>query len=246
MSILPDLNGRVALVTGGGRGIGRGISLALAEAGAVVAVNYRERSADAQATVEQITAAGGRAVALQADVSENVAVTRLVAETEGSLGVVDILVNNAGVSRPLEIEEIDEAAFIGALRTNLVSAFLCTQAVLPGMRQRRWGRVVNITSGAAHTGGVVGVHYTASKSGMEGLTKGYAKRVAQDGVTVNSVAPSLVETEMTAPHRKANVHLIPVGRLGTVAECAQAVLLCVGAGYINGTTVHVNGGLYFN
>jgi 3-oxoacyl-[acyl-carrier protein] reductase len=246
MALYPDLSGRVALVTGAGRGIGKAIALTLAEAGADVAVNYRERADAAAATADAIRRLGGRAAVVQADVSLAAEVTALVATVARELGPIDILINNAGVAEPCAIEELTEEAFDRTLAVNLKSAFLCSQAVLPGMRARGFGRIVNISSGAARGAGVVGVHYNASKAGMEGLTRGYAARVIQDGVTVNAVAPSLIATEMIKPHRSANVARIPVGRLGTVDEIASVVLLVVGNAYMTGQTVAANGGLHYN
>lgn len=246
MSLYPDLRGRVALVTGASRSIGRAIAVILAEAGADVAVNYRENQAAATATVADIRALGRRAEALQADVSVAAEVTRLVETAERVLGPIDILINNAGISEPCTIEDLTEDAFDRTLRVNLKSAFLCTQAVLPGMRARGFGRIVMISSGAARAAGVVGVHYNASKAGMEALARGYAARVVRDGVTVNAVAPSLIATEMIKPHRQANVGQIPVGRLGTAEEVAQVVLTVVGNAYMTGQTIAVNGGLHFS
>ena len=246
MALYPDLAGRVALVTGGGRGIGKAIAHTLAEAGADVAVNYRERADDAQATAEQIRRLGRRAAPVRADVARAAEVDGLVAAVTRELGPIDILINNAGISEPCAIEELTEEAFDRTLAVNLKSAFLCTQAVLPGMRTRGFGRIVNISSGAARGAGVVGVHYNASKAGMEGLTRGYAARVVQDGVTVNAVAPSLIATEMIKPHRTASVAKIPLGRLGTVEEIASVVLMVVGNAYMTGQTVAANGGLHFN
>jgi 3-oxoacyl-[acyl-carrier protein] reductase len=246
MALYPDLSGRVALVTGAGRGIGKAIALILAEAGADVAVNYRERADAAAATADAIRRLGRRAAAVQADVSLAAEVTALVETVARELGPIDILINNAGIAEPCAIEELTEEQFDRTLAMNLKSAFLCSQAVLPGMRSRGFGRIVNVSSGAARGAGVVGVHYNASKAGMEGLTRGYAARVVQDGVTVNAVAPSLIVTEMIKPHRSANVARIPVGRLGTVEEIASVVLMVVGNAYITGQTVAANGGLHFN
>jgi 3-oxoacyl-[acyl-carrier protein] reductase len=243
--LYPDLTGRVALVTGAGRGIGRAIALVLAEAGADVAVNYAERAPSAEATAAAIRELGRKALVVQADVSDAAAVARLVEATHTGLGPIDILVNNAGISEPCAIEELTEALFDHTLAVNLKSAFLCTQAVLPGMRERGLGRIVNISSGAARGAGAVGVHYNASKAGMEGLTRGYAARVVKDGVTVNAVAPSLIATEMIKPHRMDNLGRIPVGRLGQVDEIASIVLMVVGNAYMTGQTVAANGGMHF-
>jgi 3-oxoacyl-[acyl-carrier protein] reductase len=246
MSLYPDLGGRVALVTGGGRGIGKAIALTLAEAGADVAVNYRSRADAAEATAAEIRRSGRRAAAVRADVSIAAEVQALVEEVEKSLGSMDILVNNAGISEPCGVEDLTEALFERTLAVKLKSAFLCTQAVLPGMRARGFGRIVNISSGAARGAGAVGVHYNASKAGMEGLTRGYAARVVKDGVTVNAVAPSLIATEMIKPHRLDNLPKIPLGRLGTVEEIASIVLMVVGNPYMTGQTVAANGGMHFN
>lgn len=240
------LDGRRALVTGGGRGIGKAIALVLAEAGADVAVNYRARADAAEATAAEIRRLGRRAAAVQADVSVAAEVQALVENVETIHGAIDILVNNAGISEPCGIEELTEELFERTLSVNLKSAFLCTQAVLPGMRARGFGRIVNISSGAARGAGAVGVHYNASKAGMEGLTRGYAARVVKDGVTVNAVAPSLIATEMIKPHRLDNLPKIPLGRLGTVEEIASIVLMVVGNPYMTGQTVAANGGMRFN
>jgi 3-oxoacyl-[acyl-carrier protein] reductase len=244
--LYPNLEGRVALVTGAGRGIGRAIALILAEAGADVAVNYRERAEPAAATGKDIRELGRRAEIVQADVARAAEVARLVETIERRLGPVDILINNAGIAEPCTIEDLTEELFDRTLAVNLKSAFLCTQAVLPGMRARRFGRIVNISSGAARGAGAVGVHYNASKAAMEGMTRGYAARVVEDGVTVNAVAPSLIATEMIKPHRLANLPRIPVGRLGEVEEIASVVLMVVGNAYMTGQTVAANGGLHFN
>jgi 3-oxoacyl-[acyl-carrier protein] reductase len=246
MALYPDLSGRVALVTGAGRGIGKAVALTLAEAGADVAVNYRARADAAAATAAEIRQFGRRAALIQADVSLATAVTALIAAVAKELGPIDILINNAGISEPCAIEALTEAEFDRTLAVNLKSAFLCCQAVLPAMRARGFGRIVNISSGAARGAGVVGVHYNTSKAGMEGLTRGYAARVVQDGVTVNAVAPSLIATEMTKPHRSASVAKIPLGRLGTAEEVASVVLMVVGNAYMTGQTVAANGGLHFN
>jgi 3-oxoacyl-[acyl-carrier protein] reductase len=245
MTIAPDLRHRVALVTGASRGIGAAIAASLAEAGAAVAVNYRERADAAEAITAAIRAQGGKALAVAADVSRREKVAAMVARVAAELGPVDLLVNNAGIAILRGVDDLSEAEFDLTIAVNLKSAFLCTQAVLPAMRARRWGRIVNISSGAARGAGGIGVHYNASKAGMEGLTRGYAARVVKEGITVNAVAPSLIETDMIIERRDEVVRRIPLGRLGYPAEVAQAVLMVIGNPYMTGQTVQLNGGINF-
>jgi 3-oxoacyl-[acyl-carrier protein] reductase len=241
------LQGRVALVTGSSRGIGRAIAIALASAGAAVAVNYRQRENEAAAVVDEIERGGGRALAVRADVSVAADVDAMMRDVESRLGAIDVLVNNAGTATVSDIESLTEAEFDRTLAVNLKSVFLCTQAVLPGMRARRWGRVVNLSSVAARGAGAIGVDYNASKAGIEGLTRGYAARVAREGVTVNAVAPGPIDTEMAEPLKAANVaDRLPVGRLGTAEEVTEVVLMVVGNAFITGQTLPVNGGILFN
>jgi 3-oxoacyl-[acyl-carrier protein] reductase len=244
MTITPDLNGRIALVTGGSRGIGAAIATALAEAGAAVAVNYRERAGDADAVVAKIMEMGGRAVAVAADVSQAAAAAKMVEQVTSELGPIDILVNNAGIAIVRGIDDLTEADFDRTITVNLKSAFLCTQAVVPAMRAKKWGRIVNISSGAARGAGAIGVHYNASKAGMEGLTRGYAARLVKEGITVNAVAPSLIETDMMRG-RSDLARNIPLGRMGHPDEVAQAVLMVVGNAYMTGQTIILNGGMAF-
>jgi 3-oxoacyl-[acyl-carrier protein] reductase len=244
MTITPDLNGHVALVTGGSRGIGAAIALALAEAGAAVAVNYRERADDAEAVVANIRNKGGRAIAVAADVSQAAAVTAMVEHIASALGPIDILINNAGMAIVRGVDDLTESDFDLTIAVNLKSAFLCTQAVVPAMRARKWGRIVNISSGAARGAGAIGVHYNASKAGMEGLTRGYAARLVKEGITVNAVAPSLIETDMMRG-RSDLARNIPLGRLGQSHEVAQSVLMVLGNDYMTGQTVLLNGGMAF-
>ena len=194
---------------------------------------------------EAIVKLGRKAVAVQADVSDGAAVAAMVARVEAELGAIDILVNNAGVALRRGLDDLNEADFDRTIAVNLKSAFLCTQAVLPGMRARRWGRIVNVSSGAARGAGIVGVHYNASKAGMEGLTRGYAARLVKEGITVNAVAPSLVLTDMTQSAAEAAAK-VPLGRLGLPEEVAQAALMVLANPYMTGQTVQVNGGLHFN
>lgn len=242
---MTSLVNKVALVTGASRGIGRAVALSLAEAGAAVAVNYRERAADANDVVAAITGAGGKAIPVATDVSDSAAVTSMIAEIERALGPIDVLVNNAGLAIIKGIDELTEEEFDRTIAVNLKSAFLCTKAVLPGMRSRKWGRIVNISSGAARGAGGIGPHYNASKAGMEGLTRGYAARVVKDGVTVNAVAPSLIETDMVRGGLASSPDRIPLGRFGTSEECAQAVMMVIGNAYMTGQTVALSGGLSF-
>lgn len=240
-----DLAKRVALVTGGSRGIGRAVAISLAEAGAAVAVNYREKKAEAENVVKAIEDAGGKAMAIGADVSKTAEVARMVTEVERQLGPVDVLVNNAGIGIIRSVDDLTEEDFDITIAVNLKSAFLCTQAVVPGMRRRMWGRIVNISSGAARGAGGIGPHYNASKAGMEGLTRGYAARLVKEGITVNAVAPSLIETDMVKAGLASSPARIPLGRFGTSEECADVVLMLVGNEYMTGQTVALSGGMSF-
>lgn len=242
---MTDLAKRVALVTGGSRGIGRAISVSLAEAGVSVAVNFREKAAEAEAVAGEIRAKGGRAVAVQGDVSRADDVSRLIATVEREFGPADVLVNNAGIGLVRSVDELTEADFDLTIAVNLKSVFLCTQAVIPGMRARQWGRIVNISSGAARGAGGVGPHYNASKAGMEGMTRGYAARLVKDGITVNAVAPSLIETDMVKQGVASSPARIPLGRFGTPDECALIVMMLMRNAYMTGQTVALSGGMSF-
>jgi 3-oxoacyl-[acyl-carrier protein] reductase len=242
---MAELSGRTALITGGSRGIGRAIAISLAEAGAAVAVNFRDNAAAAQSVVETIRKTDGRAMAVRADVSSGTEVAAMVAAVRCELGAIDVLVNNAGIGLIRTIDELTEDVFDQTIAVNLKSAFLCTQAVVPEMRARRWGRIVNISSGAARGAGGIGPHYNASKAGLEGLTRGYAARLVKDGITVNAVAPSLIETDMVRSGLASSPARIPLGRFGTPEECAQIVLMLVGNAYMTGQTVALSGGMSF-
>ena len=242
---MASLNNRVALVTGGSRGIGRAIAISLAEAGAAIAVNYREKAAEARNVVETIRRTGSRAMAVGADVSEAAEVAGMVAAVERELGPVDVLINNAGIGLVRTVDDLTEEDFDRTIAVNLKSVFLCTQAVVPGMRARKWGRIVNISSGAARGAGGVGPHYNASKAGMEGMTRGYAARLVKDGITVNAVAPSLIETDMVRSGLASSPSRIPLGRFGTPEECAQVVMMVIGNAYMTGQTVALSGGMSF-
>jgi len=243
---MENLTGKVALVTGASRGIGRAVALGLAQAGCDVAVNYREREEEGESAAREIRQAGRRAAAVRADVSRRTEVEAMVATVERELGPVAILVNNAGIARVQQIEEIGEDDWNELIAVNLTSCFLVTQAALPGMRARRWGRIVNVSSVAAQAGSIVGPHYAASKAGMLGLTRGYARLLAKEGITVNAIAPALIETDMVTANPNARVDLIPVGRFGAVEEVADVAVMLAGNGYITGQTINVNGGWYMS
>jgi 3-oxoacyl-[acyl-carrier protein] reductase len=183
-------------------------------------------------------------VAIAADVSKAADVARMVEHATSQLGPIDILVNNAGIAIVRGVDDLSEEDFDRTITVNLKSAFLCTQAVLPAMRKKKWGRIVNISSGAARGAGAIGPHYNASKAAMEGLTRGYAARLVKEGITVNAVAPSLIETDMMSG-RSDLARNIPLGRLGRPEEVAQAVLMVLGNDYMTGQTIILNGGMAF-
>jgi 3-oxoacyl-[acyl-carrier protein] reductase len=243
---MKDLNHRVALVTGGSRGIGAAVAIALAKAGADVAVNYRERAAAAMAVCGEITGTGRRTVPVQADVSVTADVTRMVAEVKAHLGGIDIVVNNAGIAHPCRLEEITEAEWDQVLTVNLKSVFLVTQAVVGGMRQRKWGRIINLSSVAAQTGGAVGAHYAASKAGIIGLTHSCASSLVRDGITVNAIAPALIDTDMVTSNPNASPALIPMGHFGSVDDVASVAVMLAMNDYMTGQTLSVNGGWYMS
>lgn len=239
---MDELKGKVALVTGASRGIGRAIALSIATAGADVALNFLARAKEASEVESQILQMGRRCISVQADVSIASEVEKLAREVLAKMGRVDIVVNNAGISRPQPIEEITEKDWDELIAVNLKSCFLVTQAFLPGMRSRRWGRIINLSSIAAQIDGVVGPHYAASKAGMLGLTHYYARFLATEGITANTIAPALIETDMTRSNLRASVQNIPVGRFGSVDETSDIAVLLARNGYITGQTINVNGG----
>lgn len=236
------LKGKVALITGGSRGIGRAIAVSFAATGADVVLNFLTHSKEAQAVESEIMKLGRRCVSIQADVSVASEVERLARDAQERIGSVDILVNNAGISRPQAMEQIKESDWDELIAANLKSCFLVTQAFLPSMRARKWGRIINLSSVAAQIGGVVGPHYAASKAGMLGLTHYYARYLATEGITVNAIAPALIETDMTRTNLRASAGNIPVGRMGSVDEVSDIAVLLATNGYITGQTINVNGG----
>jgi 3-oxoacyl-[acyl-carrier protein] reductase len=240
------LDGKIALVTGASRGLGRAIAVALAQAGADLVLNYRERRDEADEVKTAIEQIGRRAVAVQADVANASEVSALLDRVEKDLGSVSILVNNAGVTRPQAIEDIAEQDFDDLIRINLKSMFLVTQRALPAMRAAHFGRIINLSSVAAQVGGVIGPHYAASKAGMIGMTHSYASLLAKEGITVNAIAPALVLTDMVSSNPRAKPDLIPVGRFGDPCEVASVAVMLATNSYITGQTINVNGGWYMS
>jgi 3-oxoacyl-[acyl-carrier protein] reductase len=244
-----DLTDRVALVTGAGRGIGRAIAATLAGAGAQVVVNYQQNATAAEETVAAITAAGGTAQAVQADVSQGVEVERLFKTTLETYGQLDILVNNAGTTRDMLLLRMKEEDFDAILQTNLRSVYLCTRAALRPMSKRRGGRIINISSVVGLMGNAGQANYAASKAGIIGFTKSTAREMASRGITVNAVAPGFIETELTNVMsdeiRKNLLGTIPLGRFGQSQEVAGLVcfLASDAAAYITGQTLTIDGGM---
>lgn len=242
---MKPLADKVALVTGASRGIGRAIALALADAGAHIALNYRSSEAEARAVADAVSErAAVRVASIRADVTSSDEVARLIDTCNREFDRIDILVNNAGIAVPRTIDELTLADWDETLRANLTSVFLVTQAVVSGMRARGWGRIINLSSVAARTGGIVGPHYTASKAGIIGLTHAYASRLAQDGITVNAIAPALIETEMLGEVAAAQARGIPVKRAGAADEVASVAVMLATNGFITGQTIGVDGGIY--
>lgn len=231
-------------MTGGSRGIGRSIALALGAAGVRVAVNHRIDEKEPESVVNEIRAAGGEAISANGDVSSPTDVASIVDAVNAALGPVDILVSNAGIARPLPLDELHLATWDATFAVNLRGAFIVSSAVLPTMRKRRWGRLIYVSSTASRVGGIVGPHYAASKAGLEGLMHSYARLLAAEGITSNAVAPALIETAMLGGNADASARHVPVGRLGTPEEVADVVMTLARNGYITGQTIQVNGGLY--
>lgn len=240
---------RVALVTGGSRGIGRSIALALAAAGHRVAVNYARRADAAEEVVAEIVAAGGEAVAVGADVSDPEAVDNMFGKVNAELGGVEILVNNAGITRDNLLLRMSLEEWEAVLDTNLRSAFLCSKTAVRQMLRSKWGRIVSIASVAGVSGNPGQANYAASKAGLIGFTKTVAKEVGARGITANVVAPGFITTDMTDALsdevKKASLGAISLGRFGEAAEVAAAVAFLVSeeAGYITGQVIGVDGGI---
>jgi 3-oxoacyl-[acyl-carrier protein] reductase len=240
-----EITDKLAMVTGGSRGIGSAIAIALAQAGADVIVNYKEHRAAAEEVVAEIRKSGRRAEAIAADVSSPEQVAAMFASIPKDFGDVSILVNNAGVARGRRVEDLDLATFDEAISVNLRSAFIVTAAALPAMRRAKWGRLMFISSTAANVGGIVGPHYAASKAGMVGLMHGYATNLVKEGITANVISPALVETDMVRSDLRVKPDRIPVGRFGRPEEVAEVAVMLARNGYITGQSININGGAYF-
>jgi len=245
---MPDLKGRVALVTGASQGIGRACALALAEAGATVAAAARNRD-NLAAVVDEIARAGGTAQSFPMDVASDEQIKSASKAVLRTFGKVDILVNNAGITRDQLLLRMKRADWEAVLATNLTAAYLLTQQVVGGMMRQRWGRIINITSVVGQMGQVGQANYAASKAGLIGLTMALAREFGSRNVTVNAVAPGFIETPMIAglptEHKQKLLSLVPLERLGTDREVATAVRFLASdeASYITGHVLNVNGGM---
>ena len=243
------LDGRVALVTGASRGIGRAIALELASAGAAIAINYRSSEAEARQVEQQIASDSGTAMTVCADVSQPAEVRAMVERVVAGLGRIDILVNNSGITRDRTLHKLKDEDWLAVINTNLNSVFFCTSAVLPAMMERKYGRIINISSLSGQAGNFGQSNYAAAKAGIIGFTKAAALELARYNITVNAIAPGFTATDMFAKvpediqqQIKAK---IPARRFATPREIAEAALFLAAHGdYITGQVIGVNGGMY--
>ena len=246
--MLDSLRGRVAIVTGASRGIGRGVVRRLASVGVVVVA--AARNDHAEGVVEEVRAAGGQAIAVSVDVTEPKAVDEMVGRACGEFGRIDVLVNNAGIVRDQLALRLTPADWDSVIATNLTATFTCARAVLRQMLKQRSGRIISLGSVVGQMGNAGQANYAASKSGLVGFSKALAREVASRGITVNVVSPGLIDTDMTAALKESSheamLSQVPLGRLGTTEDVASAVCFLASdeASYITGHVLAVNGGMY--
>jgi 3-oxoacyl-[acyl-carrier protein] reductase len=244
-----SIDGKIALVTGGSRGIGRAITLELAKEGVKIAVNYRSREKEAEEVVEAVAATGGEAMAIAADVTQGVQVEAMVKQINDSWGGIDILVNNAGIIHDSLLMRMTEEVWDSVIDTNLKGAYHCTKAALRSMVRERWGRIINVVSVAGIEGNFGQSNYAASKGGLIAFTRSIAKEVAARNITVNAVAPGFIDTEIVAgitpEFRKLIISRIPLGAFGQVEDVASMVAFLASekGKYITGEVIRVDGGI---
>jgi 3-oxoacyl-[acyl-carrier protein] reductase len=244
------LTGKTALVTGGSRGIGKAIAIALANAGADVAITYREQADKAMAVADEINAIGRKCVAVQVDITQDAEIKSALAKIAEELGAPTIVINNAGIVRDNYLRFLARDDWDAVINTNLTGAFTVCKSSLPPMLRAKWGRIINISSDAAYVGDIRRANYSAAKAGLLGLTRALAREVAGQGITVNSVCPGMIETEMTLDmddaRREGLLKGIPRGKFGTPQDVAALVVFLASpqAEYITGQDISVDGGLH--
>ena len=242
---------KIALVTGGSRGIGKSISIALAKSGVKVALSYKSNRGGALEVIKEINDAGGEAIDLEIQLEDRNSIKRAIKKVESTWGNISILINNAAIAQEKSFEEITEKDWDLMLKTNLRGPFICCQECLPNMRSMNWGRIINISSIGGQWGGINQVHYAASKAGLINLTKSIARLYSKDGITSNAIAIGLVMTDMSrreieSKEGKIKQENIPCGRLGIGEDIGSAVnyLVSEGGSYVTGQTLNINGGMY--
>ncbi|MFC5587694.1 3-oxoacyl-[acyl-carrier-protein] reductase [Sporosarcina soli] len=245
---MKPLEGKVAIVTGGSRGIGAAIAKELARKGAQVAINYQSNVESADAVIKAIEEEGGTSYAIKADVSDANDIQQFIGSVKERFGKIDILVNNAGITRDKTFRNLSEEEWNEVIDVNLNSVYRTTSVVINEMLEQKYGRIINISSIIGQAGGFGQTNYAASKAGMIGFTKSLALETAKNGITVNAVCPGFIATEMVSamPEKVLDsiVSKVPMRRLGEVDEIAEAVVYLATANYITGQTINVNGGLY--